>query len=759
MANIIQLGIPLAVQQDYTLEQVGDGIAWERGPANPFAAKVSTNSKYDEIDIWNDWVQEDWQGGVGRIDPEEGGFFFSESETRVPNQVILPPLMQRCDTRTINNTSSDCRYMPTAVTGTITVGSGGHVRAAMAFTTPGTVPASVISSSFYCRADQGTTIKVSIYSNSAGSPNALITTTTIAFFHPDKNFHWLGNILSTGSLSGGTLYWLVIEPVNASHVIEVAYGTSGYDTAAKGYNGSAWASISSTYLFYRASFHRLNPAVVLPNSIHMRRFNNVLYVSVEEELYKYDSVNEQFDSVGTITGSGDVTSLAVFGPTLHIGRSSGNYTTMSTSEAFSATAYTRNLLVEYDGYLYAAYENDLYYSVDGSTWSDAFQVGSDAYSIRGIAGMGSDLYMATDKCLFRFAPGEVVEEVASFGAIESSNGVGMMGYQGSLFIPAAGRLFRFDQSGQMMDIWLNRDDDLLLERIGRIASLEQMNNWLVAYVIPVTSENLVTAWAWQDEGWHFLSNVTITGTFVAGNFKTLYDRATQRLWFTSSGGGPDYMSIPDYAFNPYNLTDYKYQPYGWLEQDRFYGGQYLLDKSWESVTIVADNLSANVHVKVYWQDEGSTTWELLGTADTDGEELRWSNYTTRPSGRWIKLGLLLQSNTSTETPRVRAVTVKFLPFPNDRIVDNVTLTLKSNNQMPDGTPDEDSLATQLAHIQSLIASVNPIIYRDIFDVRYEVAITSWRMIPTRFHYINNTKTVLELRVPLVLEQLPDTTYG
>jgi hypothetical protein len=756
MAYVVKLGT-VSAQRNYTLKQQGSGIAWKRGPAQPFAAKVNTANQYDQVDTWNEWVQEDWQTGVGRVDPTSGGFLYGEIETRVPNQVILPPLLQQCDTRTIASVKADCRYMPANVTGTVTVGAGGYAKVAMSFTTPNPLPAVGANYYFYARVNAGVSVTISTYSNNAGVPNAQLASVTTTGENPDQNFYWYGGTIANTGLSTSTQYWVVIEPTSGSNTIEVAYGTSGYDTLATSYNGASWANISSTYLVYSTSIYRL--ATSGGGEKHIFRFNGSLYSSNGPSLYKYDSANEQFDSVGTITGSDSVTSVAIYGPTVFFARSTGNYTTMNTSEAFSAAATTASLFLEWRGYLWRAYQNDVYYSTDGSTWSSAIQIGGDDSNIRGMAGMGDSLYLATDKALFRLAPGNVVEESTRFGTEDSTNGLGMVEYQGRLYIPAAGRVFRFDPSGQMQDIWVSREDDLSATRIGYVACMERMNNWLIAVVVPVSTSSRPSIWMWQEEGWHFLAAFPSVLVTAPGYWRAYYDRGTSRLWFTAPAAGPFFVDISDYTLNPYNDSGSLYMPRGWLEQDRFYGGQYLLDKDFESVTIVGDNLSTNVNVKVYWQDEGSTGWELLGIATSDGQELRWGDHSTRPQGKWIKLGILLQTNDGDETPRVRAIVVKFLPMVNDRIRDTVTLTLKSYIQLPDGTPDSYTLAQQLAHIESMKESVIPIIYTDPLGVSYEAKVVDYSMGIDIFAYENAANVIKEVEATLVIEQVPDVAYS
>jgi hypothetical protein len=765
MAYVVKLGT-VSAQRNYTLKQQGSGIAWKRGPAQPFAAKVNTANQYDQVDTWNEWVQEDWQTGVGRVDPTSGGFLYGEAETRVPNQVILPPLLQQCDQRTIAGVKADCRYMPANMAGTHTLGdSGDYDRMAVSFTLPNPTnfgSGTAFTMAVYAQIPVGVSVTIAIFSNSAGAPNASVVSTTMTGTAPDQLFQWYGAAVSNASLVAGTQYWLVIYPTTSTNTITVAYGTSGYDTDMQAYNNAAWAALTGKYMLYTTEAFRI-PNNLKDNSFYFR-FNSVLYHTAEGYLYKYDSANEQFDgaTTPTITGSGNITSVAIFGPTVFFARDSGNYTTMNTSEAYTAAATTASLFLEWKGYLWRAYQNDVYYSTDGSTWSSAIQIGGDDSNIRGMAGMGDSLYLATDKALFRLAPGNIVEESTRFGTEDSTNGLGMLEYQGRLYIPAGGRLFRFDPSGQMQDIWVSREDDLVTNRIGKISSLGRMNNWLVAAVVPVTAGGRPTIWVWQEEGWHFLVSFVSLETVLIPNTEmhsVYYDRGTGRLWFSYTGAYSLFVDISDYTLNPFNDSGSLYMPRGWLEQDRFYGGQYLLDKDFESVTIVGDNLSTNVNAKVYWQDEGSTGWELLGIATSDGQELRWGDHSTRPQGKWIKLGILLQTNDGDETPRVRAIVVKFLPMVNDRIRDTVTITLKNYIQLPDGTPDSYTATQQLAHIESMVESVIPIIYTDPLGVSYEAKVVDYSMGIDIFAHENSANVIKEVEATLVIEQVPDVSLS
>jgi hypothetical protein len=374
----------------------------------------------------------------------------------------------------------------------------------------------------------------------------------------------------------------------------------------------------------------------------------------------------------------------------------------------------------------------------------------DPWKIRSMAGLNRDVYCACDDGLYRIAPGDVVEGVMPWQP-SSDNGKAMVSHAGALYVIVHGRVWRFSADGTMQDIWVSRDDDLPATRLGEVVYVTSTDMWVVAIVKSTTGR--CSVWAYQDEGWHHIATLPTSAAVTA-----TYERSTLKLWVGTSDAHLFGVYMPAFALNPYNDTTSRYMPAGWIQQDKFYGDKYLLDKSVDSVTIVGDNLSANVNVKLYWQDEGSSAWESLGTADSDGEEVRWP-IATRPNGKWIKLGALLTTNDADETPRMRAMITKFLPFPNDRIRDTVTLQLKSFIQMPDGDPDDYTCAQQIAHIQSMIATVGTVIYQDPLGTQYEVAITDYSMSMPTFAYENGANVIKEVEVTLSLEQIPDSVYS
>jgi len=770
--STIQLGAPGALRK-YPVKARGDGLLWGRGPAQPFSAKVNTSNPYDEVDIWNEWVQTDWQPGVGRVVPEEGGFLFGETDSRVPKQLILPPLLCQTDQRTVNGTPADCRYMPETMAGNeVTVGPSAAVRRiAVQFTTPAFVDlesAEFLTKQgffFYGKVPNGVEVRIAVYSNSAGAPNASVVADTFTAYETAPTYYWWGVQLASASLAESTTYWMIVEVVTAGETISVATGNSGYTVASQTYNGTTWAALTGKYLCYTTDIHTTNiggftAGGSAAGSI-IRRFNDALYFARGSWVWKYNTTNSAWEYTSAIAGGDNIISAEVFGPRLYLGTNTGNYGYLDTLDAITSIGSGAHILLEYQGLLYRVDEYELYYSAnpDGG-WTGPYAVGSSAFRITGMAGLGDSLYLANAKALYRFAPGDVVEEVLRWGAEDDANGLGMLTWKGSIYIPLADRIMQMTADGQIQDVWISTEGDLPYERLGRIDFLFGSNNWLLNYI---NSRGLVPrpmVLAYQEEGWHTLATLPNEPNPVTteSNLVTYYDRGTGRLWIACSVLGPMYIDLPDYAINPYNDTASRYMPYAWVEWDKFFGGQILLNKDFESVIISGDGLDATGYIQVYWQDEGSTDWELHGTIDSDGKELRWTDYATRPAGKWVKLGLLLVSTDGTATPRVRAVVVKFLPMVNDRFRDTITLTLADYITFPDGTQSTYTRAQQWSHLDSMIRRVIPFIYQDPLGDQYEVKVVDWSCNVPLYNTDTGSGVVREQEVVLVLEQTPNAGY-
>lgn len=772
----IKLGVAGALRS-YVISARGDGIMWERGPASPFAAQVNTSNKYDKVDAWNEWSLEDWQGGVGRIDPEAGGFLYGEIETRVPNQMILPQAVSLCAQVSATHMDySAWAYGPADSTAFSTVALGNTYLAAQVQTS---VSGTIAVTGVYVLADaaKDTVIRADLYSDSGGSPDASLGNASLTV--PARQFPgaiWMEIPLSIASIGTSTNdYWLVLRVTTGTATI---YGDVSHPSGMvvkTSPTGSVWSSSTFRPFFGIALTyggtgvpiaHTIVDVVPAPSF-------SPLWASLERSggtdytrLYGTYNAGEDYTYLGAASDSMAATpsSACVFNDYVVVGRGSASSLVVYDLPTKTGSTPTgdppADLLYAFGGYCYRSVAGDLYYLGDSpdfnsTSWEGPIYVCSPPYEIRGMSVLNRDLYLGCDDGLYRLAPGSVVEGVAPW-PVSSSNGAAMQTFGGSLYTTVNGRVWRFAPDGSFQDIWISRDADLVTGRLGPVVDLVAGDAFLLALVQESAATGQSSVWAYNDEGWHHVMTCPFGDATMM-----FYDRTRQRLYVGTAAGEACYMHVPEYACNPYNDADSLYMPTSWIEWDRFLGGQVLMTKCWESVTIIGDNISANRCIKAYWQDEGSTDWEYLGTATSDGHELRWTNFSTRPKGRWIKIGLLLVTNDPAETPRVRAVVVKFLPMVNDRLRDSLTVTLRDKIEFPDGTRDSYTRAQQWAHLYSasVIKNEDLVIYEDVFGDQWEVVVRDWGASVPEFAHYGDENRVDEMEVRLVLEQMPDTQYA
>lgn len=755
--SIIQLGAPGALRK-YLVKARGDGLLWGRGPAQPFSAKVNSSSKYDQIDIWNEWVQEDWQAGVGQIDPEAGGFLFSTLETRVPGQIILAQAIRahRHAVTPAVTSGLEIAHSPDQASAftTVTVGTGGYAKLAWKVDynegNVGKPPVVWVE-----RATGSPTIQMACYIDSGGSPSVPNTAGTATI--PSGTMGcWPLAITGMGFDDLVANYWYVIwtDTASSSFLVHCATTRTG-SPVTKSYDGAVWTSRTVYPFFYGeyAGSGHSYPIVTDEKAVFIAGITGGTNVFSEV----YDSTGDEIDTAATALAA-----TTLNGPPayvfdfIYIPTTAGLYWVTSAGATFTNTGLAATKVAGGGGYLWRANGQTLYYwNGTADPWVTVGDVGTAPWVVKSMAMLERDLYVATGDGLFRIAPGDLVEAITPWGNPHTDNGQYLLNYQNNLYVIVNGRVLQFTADGQVSDIWIKKDDGLPASRIGNVVALGKGLNALYALVASASTTGCPTVWVWQEEGWHFIAQIP-SGALAPS--AVVYDRDNARLWIGLKQQNLFDVYESGYAQNPYNDANSRYMPNGWIEWDRFYGGQLLIDKDWESVTVIGENLSANVNVKVYWKDEDSTDWELLGTATADGQELRWSTYSTRPAGKWIKLGLLLQTNSASATARIRAVSVKFLPMVNDRIRDTLNLTLSDYITFPDNTQDTYTRAQQWTHLLSMIQRVPPLIYQDPFGSQYEVKVTDWSTNAVTYNTDTGTAVVREQEVTLVLEQTPDTVY-
>lgn len=733
--------------RDYLLKGV---TSYRRYPVNQMAPKIGSGAEeYGDLTSWSAWIAANWQEGVGQR-AEDEGFLYGEVDSRVPNQLILPPKVEFSDGLTPGLDVFDARYNPDDMSRTLRVGGDSDVKAVSIYMEVPDPPDSFESLWFYMSTSVGVTVEVWQVDEEENLPSVLKETGTISPVSYDPMFRWYHAAISY-SLTEAVC--LVLRPTNASESFTLA-GGGAYDFATTGvYDGSTWAVSTAIYPAFLTDTSRLPASVT-----DIVRFGNSTYAAVGDQLYKYDAGNGDWQAVGNARAN-DITDLTVWGDKLYIGL--GNITafdTMTTGESFSSDSEPGRLFYAGGGFLWRAVGNKLYYSADGSTWSGPIECGSAQYQIRGITELDGDVYVATDAGLIQIAPGDFARGAIPFGSTAGGNGVDLLTHQGAMYMPAQGQYLQVS-SGAVRNIWTSRKDEFPGWAQGRITHAERMVNWPVALLSANSAAGFDSVWLWQDIGWHFLLQLPqgLKGSCLR------YDPALGRLWVGTDQGIVLSVSVPNHIINPFQLDGYLYAPYGWLETDWFSGGVLEAQKDIESVYLRCRRMSVGRTVSVYWQDDASwgevtvidedgndigegtdivgaefVQWSFLGTFDEDRQELFWDIDELRPNTKEIRLGFLVHSGIGATTPKVEAWRLKYHMMVRDWYGWDLPLAISGTpdtpQQMLDGEPNPFDALAQIDHLDSLVQQVPPLRLVDLDGKEYIVKINSASFSPEQVEY-------------------------
>lgn len=746
--------------RDYVLV---DPMQYHASPANPMAPRLNTGEKFAELAGWAEWVQQDWPGGVGRQEPAGNGYLYGDLDSRVSGQLILPPALGATIGYPVEIDflkKNRGLLLPTDATGytTVTLSLGNTTKInTYVYALAGWTSESVY---IYARQSAGGTAQVRFSVSGVTVVTATLTGDGAPYFA------WRGVTWDSPYTFAATGNVAIVVEVTAG-TLEVVCGY-GYPNHASGtFAGGTWTTrdyapllvtdwyaradgIENYYSFVRtpARLQAVAEQTDSPHTLFLAGYNVDSNTFGLASSYTERTTNLTVSSattyngtlaVGgsatiTVTGTGvltitdAVTSIAITdedkfqaSPAVQF----DTYTYVPVGDGFGKIAANGNGTVEtpdaaqfavWAGYLWRSDGNDAYYSADGSTWTGPIVIGGDDYKVRGMAGLESTVYVATDEGLFYVGAGDIVIGITPWGTLVDSE-VRAVNYEGALCLPVAGRVLRYSADGSMLDIWVKRADDLPAGKLGAPVILAGMNQWLLAAVDSTVETQSVTTWAFLTEGWHPICTLP-PGIAIKALY---YDRTLSRLWLGCDHGLTFWTYTPDYALNPYNDPNARFMPYGWLETPRFYGDLKKVDKDFESVFITGE-FPAGTSVSIYYQSDQNETWTLLGTATADNTELRFSDYTTRPTGKWVRLGVLMATDDPTVTAKVNAVVVKYMPMTMDRWRWQLPILIQQDQEMLDGTQDVQTYDQKMAHLQGLISRVAPFTLVDLDGTQYQVKV-------------------------------------
>lgn len=724
MTGHIKLGEPGDLR-DYALL---DPRQYHAQPVNPMAAKIGTGAgSYDDFMGWAFWVQEDWGGGAGRRAGD--GVLFGDAATFQSGRMTLP-------LKTWPVTMEPPAYgkiaFPWGLDGELSVGAGQTLTKIVQWFD--VQPADQFQQFWVLVNPEGAaTLTITLERGATmEAPTEIVASVTLntATARPGPQW-WLLDLGTAQTLSASYKWFLGVSSTGVVRVPYWKYNAGISPLAARGAPGYAYVTRDGSNVTIGAIANNIPYSLSAggwssAEPVDMVQWDDRLMVYGRAYLYRLTPgsalQNDKFDLVSFEAPAG-CSDLQVWNDRLYSAHGANGLWQMETDGTLSEVlngglSQPATLLHAWNGFLFVAYQNKLWYS-DGNSWKGAFEFGpSNGYQIRGMAGLGDSLYISTDDGLWRLAPGDLVEGIAPWPSISALNGRRMVVHNGALYMPMGNRVLMFAENGALQDVWVDSRTKIPPEYMGQIHSLCSSQMGLIATVSPVDDSLSASVWLMTTEGWHVLA--ILPPGMGAG--RVTVDSAHDRIWIATKCGIAWSLWWQPMAAAPVANANQPWQYAAWVEWDWYTGDLVDVDKDWESVTVFGENLSENRSVSVYYQELDGGAWRWLGTATNDNVEMRFDQWAYRPQGPKLKLGLLLRTNDYRYTPSVRSIRVKYHPMLTDRWRWQLALPVHDGQEMPDGSINGYSAVQVRSHLDALIERIPPAVLEDLDGVQYEIKI-------------------------------------
>jgi hypothetical protein len=756
---------------EYAVRNQNDII---RVNSNQMAAKVGSGAgDYDDLQNWAGWLMDSWEAGVGKKDAEGGGFLASTAETRFKGQLALPSICRLMPTGyevmvpTVNGWSDNLDQLLGTIISTLTyksipVGEDETIKKLANGFRMDTDPIAIDTFDIFLpgKTASCTDVVVELWydegniTDETTGPTTLKSSVTVPL-REEPGWYWYHiTTMETfgGAFTDPTWYFLVVYPAAGTLLVPtISYPMDyswRYFTGAETLPSEGWTQTdpdeptqnTSSFLSY---WHdRDEVSASLGGIVHGGDYD---YIAMNTGASSYVQLFETGVGVAGRTGTlgATVTDLMALDGRIYIGLGDTvlyAYLPDDGTDTESSAAVAANKFTLFNGYIWLSDGADLYYTADEIEWI-LVKVGmTNREQITNMGGLlDGTLFVTTNRSCYIVNDGDIVQWISNFGNPRASNGKYMVNFQGQIYFSMGETLMRFDGEN-MLPIGPDLEEGLPLHHAGEINGIAANNNWLVVGVGGETG----SIWAWNGQGWHFIAELPTGDSIkaigysheddngfawfvVAGTEGTLYEVAAADTRKSQRKAAA--FANPDFHYHHFS---------GWLETDWFYGGLREVLKDWESVFVDGENISENNFVEVYWQENDGDDWQFLGTVTEPTQEIRWSDYTTRPSGRRVRIGIALYNSFQPGTPVITAVRVKYQPMVTDRWRWQITIVASEGQDMIDGEPNAATRDSIVSHLDTLSKRVKPFILQDEAGVQYEVKMMTMTRQPEKIEYMPGT---------------------
>lgn len=540
-------------------------------------------------------------------------------------------------------------------------------------------------------------ITVRIETNNAGVPSGTLVdaaaTGTITAFSTTSYAWYTVEFATNFSLAATTQYWIVVKTAAAANDTNYEWGgktASGYSSGTNANStdgGSTWsAGTSDAYFRVLGNATSINCSLVTKiggtKKLLFGTGNPIGTDTGDARIYSYDGTNWALNK--TFTGSAEsvVNSLTEFSADTKVYAGVGSTAKVYSSSDLSTYAVSKDIDVpDNPGYIYAMKEyNSFLYAGGGSPE----QIPSQYYN-----GFLNYYDQTTWRALYPF-------DFTVLQCCEFYDAYLFLGtYQGQLYVYDTSSLnplfsfkdqYEYQQTIQCMKYF---DDKL----------------YIGLYPQSGSSDTNDGVWVFERHGLyqaHTVSGVTGYRCFAVVNGALLVGT-----------GDNGYV---------YKLSTTTYSTQGWYQSSYFDANLPSINKLYKEVTIKHDALASGQSVVVYYRFKEDDSWTTLGTSNTVAATEKTLSFATAVYSKKITLKVELNTTTTTASPKVTEVIMKYTLYPERKWMWTMRLRAKKSLQLFDRST-EARTATQIrSNLEDLMSSQSLYAFVDIDSTSYTVLV-------------------------------------
>lgn len=553
--------------------------------------------------------------------------------------------------------------------------------------------------SVYLKKNAGTpgNITVRIETNAATVPSGTLVdsnaTATITAFTTTTNAWYTVEFPSNFTLSASTTYWIVLKTAAAANDNNYAWAgktASGYSSgnnATSTDGGSTWsAGTSDAYFRLLANTTSVNCSLVTKvggtKKIFWGTGNPTGTENGDARLYSYDGTSWALTKTFSTATESVINSITEYSANSSVYLGVGPQAKVYVTTDFSTFTVSKDIDVPQNpGYIYAMKEYNSYLYVGGGSPE---LVPTQKYN-----GFLNYYDQTTWRPLYPF----------DFTVIQSCEF-----YDAYLFLGTYhGQIYVYDTSS-LNPLFSFREQ---YEYQQTVMAMKYFDDKLYLGLYPYDNTSDTNSGVWIFERHGLYNAHSIAGTTGYRCFAVVNG---QLLVGTGSNGYVYRLSTTDYATQ------------GWYQSSYFDANLPSIDKLYKEVTIKHDALESGQSVVVYYKYAETSNWTTLGTSSTVGTTEKTLSFPTATYSKKITLKVELNTTTTTGSPKVTEVIMKYTLYPERKWAWTMRLRAKKSLQLFDRTL-EARTATQIrSDLETLMSTQSLYTYVDVDGTSYNVLV-------------------------------------